>query len=71
MTMYKNQEGYHDPTAGQAMANICQEERQQEAGRLLAIGSLMSIIRQAADLAGMEIVGRITFRDKETGKEYR
>lgn len=69
--MYKNQEGYQDPTAGQAMANIRREEQQQEAERIQAIGALMSIIRQAAALAGMEIVGRITFRDKETGKEYR
>lgn len=69
--MYKNQEGYHDPTAGQAMANIRREEKQREAERVQAIGALMSIIRQASDLAGMEIVGRITFRDKETGKEYR
>lgn len=69
--MYKNQEGYHDPTAGKAMANIRREEQQREAERVQAIGTLMSIIRQASDLAGMEIVGRITFRDKETGKEYR
>lgn len=69
--MYKNQEGYHDPTAGQAMANIRREEQQREAERVQDIGTLMSIIRQAADLAGMEIVGRITFRDKDTGKEYR
>lgn len=69
--MYKNQEGYHDPTAGQAMANIRREEQQREAEAIQAIGTLMSIIRQAAALAGMEIVGRITFRDKGTGKEYR
>ncbi len=69
--MYKNQEGYHDPTAGQAMANIRREEQQREAENVQTIGTLMSIIRQAAALAGMEIVGRITFRDKDTGKEYR
>lgn len=69
--MYKNQEGYHDPTAGQAMANIRREEQQREAETIQTIGTLMSIIRQAAALAGMEIVGRITFRDKDTGKEYR
>lgn len=69
--MYRNQEGYHDPTAGQAMANIRREEQQQEAENIQTIGTLMSIIRQTAALAGMEIVGRITFRDKDTGKEYR
>lgn len=69
--MYRNQEGYHDPTAGQAMANIRREEQQREAEDIQTIGALMSIIRQTAALAGMEIVGRITFRDKDTGKEYR
>jgi len=42
--MYKNAEGYPDPTAGAACENI---ER------------------------GFEVVGRITLRDKETGREYR
>jgi len=69
--MYKNIEGYADPTAGEAMANVGREERQREAERLAAIGDLMPIIRQTAALVGFEIVNRITFRDKTTGREYR
>lgn len=69
--MYKNPEGYADPTVGEAMANISREERQREAERLAAIGDLMPIIRQTAAMVGFEIVNRITFRDKATGKEYR
>ena len=69
--MYKNTEGYADPTAGEAMANIGREERQREADRVAGIGDLMPIIRQTAALAGFEIVNRITFRDKATGREYR
>lgn len=69
--MYKNAEGYADPTAGEAMVNIGREERQREAERLAAIGDIMPIIRQTAALIGFEIAGRITFRDKATGKEYR
>lgn len=53
------------------MANIRRGEQRQEAENVQTIGALMSIIRQTAALAGMEIVGRITFRDKATGKEYR
>lgn len=68
---YKNPEGYSDTTAGKAIENIVREERQQDAERIQTIKTLMSIIRQATDLAGMEIVGRITFRDKSTSKEYR
>lgn len=69
--MYKNTEGYADPTAGEAMANISREERQREAERLAAIGDLVPIIRQTAAMVGFEIVNRITFRDKATGREYR
>lgn len=69
--MYKNSEGYSDPTAGQAMANIRREARRQEGDRTREISAVMAIIRQAAALAGMEVVGRITFRDIASGKEYR
>ena len=69
--MYKNPEGYADPTAGEAMANISREDRQREAERLAAIGDIMPIIRQTAALVGFDIAGRITFRDKATVKDYR
>nr|UWG90047.1 MAG: hypothetical protein [Bacteriophage sp.] len=70
--MYKNAEGYSDPTPGEAMSNIRREQRQQEtAERLAVISKLIPVLKQTAELAGFEVVGRITLRDKETGKEYR
>ena len=70
--MYKNAEGYSDPTPGEAMSNIRKEQRQQEvAERLAVISRLIPVMKQTADLAGFEVVGRITLKDKETGKEYR
>ena len=69
--MYRNTEGYADPTAGEAVANIEWEGRHREAERLAAISDIMPVIRQTAAAAGFEIVGRITSRDKATGKEYR
>ncbi len=69
--MFKNKEGYHDPTAGEAFANISREARQRDAERLAAIDRIMPIIRKIAALSGFQIAGRITFRDKLTGKEYR
>lgn len=70
--MHKNSEGYPDPTAGAAWSNICKEQRQQqEAERLAVISRLIPILKQMADLAGFEVAGRITLRDKKTGKEYR
>lgn len=70
--MYKNAEGYSDPTPGEAMNNIRKEQRQQEAAeRLAVISRLIPVMKQTAELAGFEVVGRITLKDKETGKEYR
>lgn len=70
--MYKNAEGYSDPTPGEAMSNIRREQRQQEISeRLAVISRLIPILKQTAELAGFEVVGRITLRDKETGKEYK
>lgn len=70
--MYKNVEGYSDPTPGAAYTNMRREERQQqEAERLAVIGKLIPVMKQLAELAGFEVVGRITLRDKETGREYR
>ena len=37
MFVHKNAEGYPDPTVGEAMSNIAQEERRKEADRLAAI----------------------------------
>ena len=70
--MYKNAAGYSDPTPGEAMSNIRREQRQQEAAeRLAVISRLIPVMKQTAELAGFEVVGRITLKDKETGKEYR
>lgn len=71
MGMNKNGEGYIDPTASQAWNNIRRAEKQQETERLIVISSLIPIMKQTADLAGFEVVGRIILRDKKTGKEYR
>lgn len=67
----KNGEGYNDPTVGGAMANISRKEWEKEQNVKNDITSLMYIFKQAARLVGLEIVGRITFRDRHTGKEYR
>lgn len=56
----------------EAMSNIRREQRQQEvAERLAVISRLIPVMKQTAELAGFEVVGRITLKDKETGKEYR
>lgn len=71
MSIGKNSEGYHDPTAGAAWSNMCREVRQREEERLAAINSLIPVMKQTAGLAGFDVVGRIALRDRVTGKEYR
>jgi hypothetical protein len=69
--MHKNSEGYSDPTPGAAWSNMRKAERQQEAERMAVISNLIPVMKQTAELAGFEVVGRITLKDKATGKEYR
>lgn len=69
--MDKNAEGYADPTAGTAWRNMRKAEKQKEAERLAVISNLIPVMKQTAELAGFEVVGRITLKDKVTGKEYR
>jgi hypothetical protein len=70
--VYKNAEGYADPTAGTAIANICTEERKQEQyERLDALDRCIKIMKQTAELAGFEVSHRNVLRDKKTGREYR
>ena len=69
--MGKNGEGYPDPTAGSAWRNIRKEENRREMERAAVISNLIPIMKQTAELAGFEVVGRIVLKDKHTGKEYR
>lgn len=68
---YKNKEGYHDQTAGEAMGTVAKEERKEERERNAAVTTLITMLKQIIRLAGFELVGRIVLKDKVTGKEYR
>lgn len=67
-SMSRNAEGYPDPTLGAAWANI---QRADEEKRLALISNLVPQLRQTAAQYGFDIIGRISLRDKRTGKEYR
>lgn len=47
------------------------KKKEAAAARLVMVSALVPILRQTAELAGFEIIGRIPLRDKATGKEYR
>lgn len=69
--MNKNGEGYVDPVPDAALREIRREERKHESERLEKISNLIPVMKQTAELAGFEVVGRIILKDKRTGKEYR
>lgn len=48
----------------------CKEE-QLEAARMRTISALVSALKQVADLAGFEIVGRVVLMDKDSGRIFR
>lgn len=69
--MNKNAEGYSDPTAEEACRNISREERLRTAERLAALNGMIAILKETAKLVGFEVVGRITLKDKKTGRMYK
>ena len=62
-----NAEGYSDPTAYYGIKEIIKQESEMDK----QLHSLVHVIRNVTDLAGFEVVGRIAFRHKKTGKEFR
>ena len=58
--MYKNHEGYTDPTAGKAINNAARMPTR--------IYEIYSTLNKVASLHGLEIVG---LRDRQTGKVWR
>lgn len=65
--VYRNKEGHPDPTAGEAIGTVAREEKRHNE----EVTNLVNVIKQIISLAGFEMVGRITLKDKKTGKEYR
>ena len=63
----KNSEHYNDPTPYEAHKNI---RKELEAARMRTISALVSALKQVADLAGFEIVGRVVLMDKDSGRIF-
>jgi hypothetical protein len=64
---YKNCEGYSDPTAGVAMGHVKKEEQDIDKLNHKVIQSFRLLV----DLAGFEIVGRVTLKHKKTGRIFK
>lgn len=65
--VYKNCEGYVDLTAGAAMAATTKEEQDVEKLNHKVIQSFQLLV----DLAGFEIVGRVTLKHKKSGRIFK
>lgn len=63
---YFNSEHYPDPTAYQAVKNIMQEDLQLEK----QVSDIVHVIKVICNLSGFEVVGRIKFRHKKSGREF-
>lgn len=71
MRMDRNAEGYADPTVKGAWDHMCQTKNQYDAKVMDRISRIIPVIKAVAEIAGLEVVGRIVLKDKCTGKEYR
>lgn len=60
---WENQSGYKDPTAFQAEKIISEEEQ--------TVTELVWIIKRIARWAGFEIINRVEFRHRKSGRKYR
>jgi len=61
--MFRNNEGYRDPTAGEAIYSA--DRRAEELSRCI------KLIKAVAGLYGYEIQDRIVLKDRETGRILR
>lgn len=58
--MYKNSEGYNDPTAGKAIRAAVRMPTH--------VYNVYAVLNQVAGLHGFELIG---LRDRKIGREYR
>lgn len=70
--LMKNGEGYSDPTAYEAIKNTeCDDNCKSDDGGNTRFHKLLDTIFNICDLSGFHLEGRITVRDKKTGKIWK
>lgn len=67
MSLKRNASGANDPTAYAALKPIVKSETEVDR----QVHKLIAVIKNVADLTGFEVVGRIEFRHKESGREFK
>lgn len=59
-----NKEGYRDETAEKAIHNAAIKKTPD------SVMQVINMMKAIASVAGLEVIGRIKLKDKETGKKY-
>ena len=67
MSLYRNGEGYPDPTAYTALKSIDKTDKELNN----KVRALVKILHEVSHIAGFEIVGKVHLKHKRTGKEYK
>ena len=67
MSLKRNASGAYDPTAYAALKPIVAQETEVES----KLHKLIATMKNVANLAGFEVVGRIEIRHKESGREFK
>jgi len=65
---WENAEGYHDPTAYNAIKNISDTEREALDAK---VNTLIKVLKFIISESGFELAARIELRDKKTGRWFR
>lgn len=63
----RNASGCRDMTAYHALKPIFDRDKEIER----RVHKLIAVVKNIADLAGFEVVGRVEFRHKSTGREFK
>lgn len=63
----KNQDGYKDPTAFQAIKQVIKEEETEEK----QLATLIFVLKYIINMAGFELNGRIELKNKKSGRVYK
>lgn len=64
---YFNDEGYADPTAFHGLAEVIKEEKRIDH----QVSDLVHVIKVICNLAGFDVIGRLQFKHRKSGREFR
>ena len=64
---YFNHESYPDPTAFHGLKNVIREESELEK----RANDLVHVIKSICNFSGFELIGRVQFKDKKSGRVFK